>query len=70
MTVRHILNEKGSDVVTLTPDVPISEAVAVLAKHRIGAIVVTNGAGVIKGNRCCNPKIASLNTRKNPGSER
>lgn len=49
MTVRHILNEKGSDVVTLTPDVPISEAVAVLAKHRIGAIVVTNGAGVIKG---------------------
>lgn len=49
MTVRDILNEKGHEVVTLTPDVPVAEAVAVLAKHRIGAIVVTNGAGVIKG---------------------
>ena len=49
MSVRHILDEKGSDVVTLTPGVSIEEAVAVLAKHRIGAIVVTNGAGVIKG---------------------
>ncbi len=49
MTVREILNEKGHEVVTLTPDVTVAEAVAVLAKHRIGAIVVTNGAGVIKG---------------------
>ena len=49
MTVRDILNEKGHEVVTLTPDVKVGEAVAVLAKHRIGAIVVTNGAGVIKG---------------------
>jgi CBS domain-containing protein len=49
MTVREILNEKGSDVVTLTPDVSVGEAVAMLAKHRIGAIIVTNGAGVIKG---------------------
>lgn len=49
MTVRDILNEKGNDVVTLTPDVNVAEAVAVLAKNRIGAIVVTNGAGVIRG---------------------
>jgi CBS domain-containing protein len=49
MTVRHILQEKGNDVVTLTPNLSIGEAVAMLAKHRIGALVVTNGAGVIKG---------------------
>ena len=49
MTVRDILNEKGHEVITLTPDVFVGEAVAVLAKHRIGAIIVTNGAGVIKG---------------------
>jgi CBS domain-containing protein len=49
MTVRDILNEKGNEVITLTPDVSVGEAVAVLAKHRIGAIVVTNGAGGIKG---------------------
>ncbi len=49
MTVRDILNEKGHEIITLTPDVPVAEAVAVLAKHRIGAIIVTNGAGLIKG---------------------
>jgi CBS domain-containing protein len=49
MTVRDILNEKGHEIITLTPDVPVGEAVAVLAKHRIGAIIVTNGAGIIKG---------------------
>jgi CBS domain-containing protein len=49
MTVRHILSEKGNEVVTLTPDLSVKEAVATLAKHRIGAIVVTNGAGVIRG---------------------
>jgi CBS domain-containing protein len=49
MTVRHILQEKGNEVVTLTPDLSVKEAVATLAKHRIGALVVTNGAGVIRG---------------------
>jgi CBS domain-containing protein len=49
MTVRHILKEKGNEVVTLTPDLSVKEAVATLAKHRIGALVVTNGAGVIRG---------------------
>lgn len=49
MTVRHILQEKGNEVITLTPDLSVGEAVAALAKHRIGALVVTNGAGVIKG---------------------
>ncbi len=49
MTVRAILNEKGFDVITLKPDVSVKDAVAALAKHRIGAIVVTDGKGVIKG---------------------
>lgn len=49
MTVRAILSEKGFDVITLKPDVSVKDAVAALAKHRIGAIVVTDGKGVIKG---------------------
>ena len=49
MTVRAILSEKGFEVVTLKPDVSVKDAVAALAKHRIGALVVTDGHGVIKG---------------------
>lgn len=49
MTVRDILNEKGYEVITLKPNVSVKEAVAILAKHRIGALVVTSDAGVIKG---------------------
>ena len=49
MKVGAILSEKGFEVVTLSPDVTVNDAVATLAKHRIGALVVTNGHGVIKG---------------------
>jgi CBS domain-containing protein len=49
MTVRDILNEKGYEVITLKPNVSVKEAVDMLAKHRIGAVVVTNDTGVIKG---------------------
>lgn len=42
MTVRAILEAKGHDVVTLGPNEKISEAIRLLADHRIGALVVTN----------------------------
>ncbi len=41
MSVKQILDVKGREVVTIGPDAAISEAVALLASHRIGAIVVT-----------------------------
>lgn len=49
MSVRSILAEKGRDVVTLEPAHTVSEAVALLAKHRIGALVVTAPNGTIRG---------------------
>jgi CBS domain-containing protein len=40
MTVKTILSEKGSDVVTIKPTATLDEAIATLAEHRIGALVV------------------------------
>jgi CBS domain-containing protein len=41
MTVKTILNQKGSDVTTIEPGATLSSAVLTLAKRRIGALVVT-----------------------------
>lgn len=49
MTVKAILDEKGHDVVTLGPDARISEAMSVLAEKKIGALVVTDDGGGIRG---------------------
>ena len=49
MLVKNILAEKGSDVFTIGPDRTLREAVAALAEHRIGAIVVTKGDDRIAG---------------------
>ena len=44
MTVKRILSEKGSKVVTIAPTASLADAAKVLAERRIGALVVT-GAG-------------------------
>jgi CBS domain-containing protein len=49
MLVRHILREKGRDVVTVTPDATLSEAARLLARKRIGALVVRGADGAVKG---------------------
>jgi CBS domain-containing protein len=38
--IEHILQRKGSDVVTVTGDATVTQAVATLQEHNIGAIVV------------------------------
>ncbi len=40
MIVAHVLEEKGRDVATTTPDRTIAEVIADLAERRIGALVV------------------------------
>jgi CBS domain-containing protein len=40
MTVKTILSTKGSEVITIAPTATLEEAIAVLAKRRIGAVVV------------------------------
>jgi len=49
MTVRKILNLKGSDVLTIAPDRKLLEAIALLTKHRIGALVVTGSSRDVVG---------------------
>lgn len=49
MTVKAILDKKGHDVFTIGPNIKLSEAAAILAENRIGALVVTNGDRKIVG---------------------
>jgi CBS domain-containing protein len=49
MNVETILKGKGRAVVTIAPDATIAEAVDLLRRKGIGAVVVTAGAGVIAG---------------------
>ena len=43
MRVADIVKKKGTTVVTLPPESPISELVATLARYNIGAVVVVEG---------------------------
>ncbi len=49
MTVRKILNLKGSNVVTIAPDKKLLDAIALLTKHRIGALIVTGNNDEVLG---------------------
>jgi CBS domain-containing protein len=49
MQVKIILREKGREVVTITSDATISEAARLLARRRIGAVVVRDRDGSVAG---------------------
>lgn len=49
MSVTHILEGKGSAVVTTAPHRTMGEVIAVLAEKRIGAVVVVSGDGEVLG---------------------
>lgn len=49
MQVSVLLQTKGSEVVTVAPDRSVVEVLAVLAEHRIGALVVSDDARAIRG---------------------
>ncbi|MDQ1739382.1 MAG: hypothetical protein QOE53_1034 [Pseudonocardiales bacterium] len=42
MLIADILRRKGSDVVTIASDARVSQMVAILAEHKIGALVVVD----------------------------
>ncbi len=42
MQIKHILAKKGMNVITIRPDQTLRDVVAVLAKHKIGALVVVD----------------------------
>ncbi len=49
MTVKAILDRKGSDVATIEPTADLASAVKLLAARRIGALVVTSSEREIAG---------------------
>ncbi|MGU3539744.1 CBS domain-containing protein [Methylobacterium sp. A54F] len=49
MTVARILAEKGGSVVTVTPERTLDEAIHLLAKNSIGALVVVDADGHVAG---------------------
>ncbi len=42
MTVAWILKDKGRNVVSMLPSASLNDAIALLARHRIGAIVIAD----------------------------
>jgi CBS domain-containing protein len=49
MMVKNILSDKGQDVFTLPLDAKVMDAVASLAEHNVGALMVATPDKVIKG---------------------
>ncbi len=49
MNVETILRNKGNWVATIRPDAPVTEAVDILNKERIGAIVVSEDGKAVDG---------------------
>lgn len=49
MFVAEILKRKGASITSVTAEQPVSEALALMAQHRIGAVLVVDGGGGIAG---------------------
>ena len=47
MKISDILRYKGSDVVTIAPDAPVTDVLTKLAEHNVGALVVVRGEDVV-----------------------
>ncbi len=49
MQVRHILRNKGRDIITIPSDASLAQAARLLNDHRIGALVVQGDGGALAG---------------------
>ena len=49
MPISDVLRVKGTQVVTVTPDTMVRDLLAVLAEHRIGAVVVSRDGIAVDG---------------------
>ena len=49
MRIIDVLRVKGTEVVTITPDTKVRQLLAVLAEHRIGAVVVSHDGASVDG---------------------
>lgn len=49
MKIREILSTKSTGVITADPDQTIRDAVSLLGRHNIGALVIVDGSGTLVG---------------------
>jgi CBS domain-containing protein len=49
MRISDVLRVKGDQVVTVTPDTDVTRLLAVLAEHKIGAVVVSREGSSVEG---------------------
>jgi len=49
MRISDVLRVKGAQVITITPDTTVRRLLAVLAEHRIGAVVVSRDGTAVDG---------------------
>jgi CBS domain-containing protein len=49
MRISDVLRTKGTQVVTVTPDTTVRQLLAVLAEHRIGAVIVSGDGQTVEG---------------------
>ena len=49
MSVSHILKSKGRDVITVAPTASVAAVAEILAKRRIGAVIVSSDGARIQG---------------------
>jgi CBS domain-containing protein len=49
MLISDVLRVKGTQVITVAPDTTVRQLVAVLAEHRIGAVVVSHDGLTVDG---------------------
>lgn len=49
MQVKHILSEKGREVVTIASDATLSEAARLMTRRHIGAVIVRGDDGSVAG---------------------
>ena len=49
MVIANILKNKGGNILSVLPHAPVADVVQVLASHRIGAVLVVSGSGLLMG---------------------
>ena len=43
LQVKHLLDDKGREILAITPDAPVLDAIKTMAEHRVGALLVMKG---------------------------
>ncbi|HET9031538.1 MAG TPA: CBS domain-containing protein [Dokdonella sp.] len=43
LQVKHLLDDKGHEILAITPDAPVLDAIKTMAERRIGALLVLKG---------------------------